>query len=136
MINFFIELAEIVQESLKEDKLNEEGRKQRTFEELYKLQGLTAVPSRVWLRRYKGKLNPMCFAKFGLSSKPATKYEEEPESLIRIFPDGEMKIKFRRQVGAEVDRQGSIYEELMSIELENEAQKKNGGRRKAKVVFF
>ena len=76
------------------------------------------------------------FWKFGLSSKPATKYEEKPESLIRIFPDGEMKIKFRRQVGAEVDRQGSIFEELMSIELENEAQKKNGGIRKPKVVFL
>ena len=43
---------------------------------------------------------------------------------MRIFPDDEMQVDFRKPVGAGVDRQGSIYEELMNIELEKEAQKR------------
>ena len=67
----------------------------------------------------------MSLAKFGLNSKPIDqKYEEEPESLMRTFPDDEMEVDFRKPVGAGVDRQGSIYEELMNIELEKEAQKR------------
>ena len=64
-------------------------------------------------------INPL-----GKFSKRKNESADEPESLIKIFPDDDMELDNKKPVKANFAKQGTIYEELIKIELEKEAQRK------------